>query len=68
MNELEFLRQQLADKNAGVPSHTHRDTAGEPWICTSPYCDRGNDVRDDPQPGPQETKEFAEIRYRRGNA
>lgn len=66
--ELEQLRQELADLRSGIPAHKHTSAAGAPWRCTSPYCDRGNDVRDKPQPGPAESPEFAELRYRRGNA
>lgn len=68
MTELEQLRQELADIRSGIQAHSHTSTKGEAWRCTSPYCDRGGDVRDDPQPGPQETREFADLRYRRGNA
>lgn len=65
MPEIDDLRQELADLKSGIPVHRHTTTDGVPWSCTSPYCDRGNDVRNDPQPGPGETPQFAELRYRR---
>ena len=65
MNELEFLKQKLADREAGIPSHEHTSTDGERWLCSSPYCPRGGNVQDTPRAGPGESAETAE-EYRRG--
>jgi len=67
MSEISDLRQELEDLKSSTPIHHHTTTAGDRWSCTSPYCDRGNDVRNDPQAGPGETPAFAEIRYRRAS-
>lgn len=58
------LIAELSDVKAGVPSHKHTASSGEIWRCTSPYCDRGDDQRDEPQHGPGETADEAK-RYRR---
>lgn len=68
--QLSAALQELADMKAGIPSHSHTNTKGQIWRCVSPYCERGNDVRDEPQVGAAETDiEGAKLRYRRqGNA
>jgi len=65
MATLDELMLEIQDLRSGIPFHNHTTTDGDRWRCVSPYCDRGNDVRDVPQPGPLETPDFAELRYRR---
>lgn len=61
--ETRALLEELEDRRSGVNSHVHTSTKGEKWRCTSPYCDRGGDVRDEPQPAPNETQDQADARY-----
>ena len=58
------LLAELGDLKSGIPSHRHTDAKGSSWACTSPYCDRGWDVREDPQAGPGQSQADAN-RYRR---
>lgn len=57
--------QELADLKAGIPTHVHTSSSGVLWRCSSPYCDRGGDIRDEPQHGPNETASEAAVKYRR---
>jgi len=61
------LERELADLRAGIPFHIHTTTSGVRWRCSSPYCDRGFDVRDEPKLGPGEGADDAR-RYRRDDA
>lgn len=60
------LMQELADLRSGIPVHVHTDTSGRGWRCTSPYCDRGNDIRDQPAVAPNAQDALGDrARYRR---